>query len=285
MTNALRAALAAIAAGALFTAVQGASAQPVNGCPAGEAMQAADPSGRNVRCVPIPDAAALQSQIDALRAGIGEESIAGQYAFSGPYTCIQSSTGFNNDLTPRSPTQGGPSAFIQVQHGITTGFRTFNADGTGTVEFYTQTITGPGVFYGYFLVPPPPPMPGSAPPSDTPVYNFSLGVATNGGVPRPSGNAGASRTSGRFTWQLVGGQLLIEESGSDSGTIVEGAGAGLAITVRDLPPVVGIIGKDRRSISITHQRMQVETTSTVLADGTVRETSRVCIRERLLRKL
>ena len=252
MTNALRGALSAIAAAALFTAVQGASAQPVNGCPAGQAIQAADPSGRNVRCVPIPDVAALQSQIDALRASISGESIAGQYAFSGPYTCIQSSTGFNNDLTPRSPTQGGPSAFIQVQHGITTGFRTFNADGTGTLP---------------------------------PVYNFNLGVATNGGVPRPSGNAGASRTTGQFTWQLVAGQLLIEESGSNSGTIVEGAGAGLAVTVRDLPPVVGIIGKDRRTISITHQRMQVETISTVLADGTVRETPRVCIRERLLRKL
>jgi hypothetical protein len=75
MTNALRGALSALAAAALFTAVQGASAQPVNGCPAGQAIQAADPSGRNVRCVPIPDVAALQSQIDALRASISEESL------------------------------------------------------------------------------------------------------------------------------------------------------------------------------------------------------------------
>src|SRR5436305_15269093 len=65
MTKALRGALAAIAAGALFTAVQGASAQPVNGCPAGQAMQASDPSGRNVRCVPIPDVSGLQGQIGA----------------------------------------------------------------------------------------------------------------------------------------------------------------------------------------------------------------------------
>src|SRR3954451_6541852 len=54
MAMVLRGALYAAAGGVLFVAAQTATAQPVNGCPAGQAMRASNPSGRNVRCVPIP---------------------------------------------------------------------------------------------------------------------------------------------------------------------------------------------------------------------------------------
>ena len=59
---------------------------------------------------------------DELHGGINEARIVGRYAFSGPFTCISSTTGFNDDFTPRSPTPGF-NAFIQVVSGITTGFR------------------------------------------------------------------------------------------------------------------------------------------------------------------
>ena len=91
--------------------------------------------------------------------------------------------------------------------------------------------------------------------------------------------------AGPITSELVMRPLILPLGEGHDCVGAAGAGAGQAITVRGLPPVVGVIGKDRRTISITHQRMQVETISTVLADGTVRETPRVCIRERLLRKL
>ncbi len=42
---------------------QGATAQPMNGCPMGQAMQSSDPSGNNVTCVTIPDVGALQTQL------------------------------------------------------------------------------------------------------------------------------------------------------------------------------------------------------------------------------
>src|ERR1043166_4259706 len=124
MNSTGRGVLVAMAAGALWVAAQTASAQLVNGCPAGQAMQSSDASGRNVTCVPIPNVSALQAadtQLqrnieaeansragmdatllqaiqdetrerktadDELRAGLNETSVAGRYAFSGPFTCI-----------------------------------------------------------------------------------------------------------------------------------------------------------------------------------------------------
>ena len=66
MRNAIGRALGGIPAAALFlTAAQTASAQQTNGCPAGQAMQSSDPSGRNVTCVAIPNVSGLQGQISA----------------------------------------------------------------------------------------------------------------------------------------------------------------------------------------------------------------------------
>jgi len=52
-----------LAAVALAFGAHSALGQPVNGCPAGQAMQSSDPSGKNVTCVPIPDTAGLQQSI------------------------------------------------------------------------------------------------------------------------------------------------------------------------------------------------------------------------------
>src|SRR5438094_3442586 len=65
MRNATACALGGIAAGAFFLAAQTASAQQTNGCPAGQAMQSSDPSGKNITCVAIPNVSGLQGQISA----------------------------------------------------------------------------------------------------------------------------------------------------------------------------------------------------------------------------
>ena len=44
---------------------QSALAQPTTGCPDGHAIQSSDMSGRGVKCIPVPDGAALQEQINA----------------------------------------------------------------------------------------------------------------------------------------------------------------------------------------------------------------------------
>src|SRR4249920_1420038 len=53
----------ALGAAVIALGAQSALADKMNGCPAGQAMQSSDPSGKNVTCVPIPDTSALQQQI------------------------------------------------------------------------------------------------------------------------------------------------------------------------------------------------------------------------------
>ena len=67
MRNATTRALAGMSAAALFLAAQTALAQQTNGCPAGQAMQSSDPSGKRITCVPIPDVSGLQGQISEKR--------------------------------------------------------------------------------------------------------------------------------------------------------------------------------------------------------------------------
>jgi hypothetical protein len=158
--------LGVIVAGALALAAETVVAQPVNACPTGQAIQSSDPSGRKVTCVPIPDVGALQGQISAeaasragmdatllgaiddLRESVGlETSIVGLYAFSGTTSCINSTFGFNDDLTAKASIDPTRPAVVNQFSGVTTGFRTFNADGTGTAEFHNQTTSFPGAFY------------------------------------------------------------------------------------------------------------------------------------------
>lgn len=57
-----------LAAAAVALCAQSAWAQKMNGCPEGQAMQSSDPSGKKITCVPIPDTAGLQQQINAEKA-------------------------------------------------------------------------------------------------------------------------------------------------------------------------------------------------------------------------
>lgn len=258
-----------LAAMAIALGAQSVAAQPVNGCPAGQVMQASDPSGRNIICVPIGDGAALQAEIAARQAGdenildmlgqLTEANIVGRWSVSGTTNCLQSSTGFDERFNPVIPTTG--SAFVSQLSGTFIGTRTFNADGTGRSVGTSHVVSFPGTFHG----------PGFA------------GVG-NG----PAGGASVAPLDAGFTWSIQpDGTLLID----DDGTIPQTFTAppfriGSTVTIENVPPFVGHISKDRRTITLTHPGMSIETS--VFRDGNtgaVNRTPRFCARHRVLTRL
>jgi hypothetical protein len=348
MRNAIGRALGGIAAAALFlTAAQTASAQQTNGCPAGQAMQSSDPSGRNITCVAIPNVSGLQGQIsaetaarqaadaqlqgalgtetavraaadtqlqgaisaetaariagdaqvqnalnaeansrlgmdatllqaigeettdrkaaiDALRNEVIEESIVGTYTFSGPVTCLSSSNGFKTDgtFTPNAAVTGGPSTVVQLLSGMSSGTRTFNADFTGTLQVTTVSLLSSSAFF----------------------------TATGAGVafspfPNPSGGASTVDQSSNFTWKIEEGKLIITETNVD-GTITAGNRVGWSVANTGVPRQVGVLGKDLRIIALTTEGPKVENSTQTSPDKTQSSsTDRICVRERLMRKL
>jgi hypothetical protein len=292
-------------AAALALAAQGAVAQLVSGCPAGQAMQSIDRSGQNVTCVPVSDSSGLQAQItaetaartaadaqlhgaignernqrevmdstlqsaiDQVRADAIEASIVGTYTFSGTQTCFTSSFGFNDDLTPRAAPAGSPSAAVVSHFTVnTSGTRTFNADGTGSAHFLSQSISVPGAFYTNPLPP-----------------GTSFSGLTNGGPNgRPGGSGNAAEQTSAFTWQVLAGKLIIDD-GDAVGTFMRGPSTGCTVTNSNSPRTVGVLGKDLRIITIMHEDMQVEFSNTTCPNGNVFSSQRICNRERTLRKM
>jgi|RhiMetdeSRZDD1v2_1073273.scaffolds.fasta_scaffold295929_2 hypothetical protein len=117
-----------------FTAVlialgaQQALAQPVNGCPAGYAMQSSDPSGRRVTCVQIT-----------------ETDIIGRWAVTGTTKCLQATGGFSTQsFSPLIST--APTSVSQLA-GTFIGTRTFYAGGTGHSVGTSHTLTFPATVY------------------------------------------------------------------------------------------------------------------------------------------
>jgi hypothetical protein len=258
-----------LAAMAIALGAQGVAAQPVNGCPAGQAMQSSDPGGRNITCVPIVDGTALQAEIAARRAGddnilsmlgqLTEADIAGRWSMSGTTSCLQSNTGFNENFNPVIPATG--SAFVSQLSGTIIGTRTFNADGTGRSVATSHSMSFPGTFHG----------PGFA------------GVGTG-----LAGGASVAPLDAGFTWSIQpDGTLLI----NDDDTVPQTFTAppfriGSTVTIENVPPFVGHISKDRRTITLTHPGMSIETS--VFRDGNtgaVNRTPRFCARHRVLTRL
>ena len=160
-----------MATAALALGAQSAFAQHVIGCPAGQALQALDVSGRRFVCVPIPDTSAFQQQItneaaarqamdanilnmlgaeSALGAridGLTEVDIVGRWSSSGTTSCLQSSNGFNTlNLSPLIPSTG-TTAVSQLSNTFV-GARTFNAGGTGRSTGTSSSMTSPATLYG-----------------------------------------------------------------------------------------------------------------------------------------
>lgn len=261
--------------------VHEALAQPVSGCPAGQAMQSSDPSGKKITCVPLPDVSALQ-QMDAtilsavatekaaresadqalsarIDAAAAEPDIVGRWAMTGSSTCLQSTTGFDANFTPNLA--GGQTSSLSQLTGTVNAVRTFNANGTGHTLGVTHTLSHPQLMFRF----------GSAP--------------TFGGN---AGSASVSTIDMDFTWTIQSdGTLLIEDNNAiPQRFLLPTTRADWTVVVRDVPSFVGHISKDRRTIVLTHSTMQVETAQ--VTDGTgvpFAPSQRFCARDRVLTRL
>ena len=259
----------AVATAALL-AVQTVQAQPVNGCPAGQ--ESSDPGGRNVTCVPIPDTAnifnllnaetaarqtaddALHRRIDALT----EADIVGRWSVSGTTNCLQSTNGFNmTNFAPLIPSIG--STTVSQLSGTFLGMRTFDAGGSGHSVGTSHSMTFPATNYGATFV------------------GF-------GGT----GAASTATLDATFTWSIQpDGTLLIDDDNSIAQPFTSPPSlVGQTVTIENVPSFVGYISKDKRTITLTHAGMSLETSVRRDAAGVVQaRTPRFCARYRVLTRL
>jgi hypothetical protein len=255
-------------------------AQPVRSCPDGQAVNSLRPNGEPVQCIPIAPAVNLaplelaivqesaeRKQADAeIRASINETKIAGTYAYSGSQVCLNSTTGFREDLSPMPSTDPARAAVVSQNIVYTTGFRTFNEDGTGSVEISSQAVNPPAIF----------------------VTNTGFaGVGTIVEPPnpgRPGGNVASARQTGTFTWRVEDGKLFIADA-SPLGTFDAGPSKGCTQRTDDVPPMVGVLAKDLRTISLAHDGIAVERNTITCAGVVVSSNPRICHRQRLLQKM
>lgn len=234
----------AIAAAVFALGTQHALAQPVNGCPDGQAMQSSDPSGRRITCVPI--------------GGSAEADIVGKWAMTGTTNCLQASGGFNSQtLSPLVPTAG--TTVVSQLAGTFIGTRTFFAGGTGRSVGTTQSISFPQAVYG-----------GGMP-------------AVVGGFP---GGASVATLDASFTWSIqADGTLVIDDDNSiPQPFTAPNSLLGQTVTIENVPPFVGYVSKDKRTIVLSHPGMSEET-SVRNAGGTLFRTPRFCARSRVLTRL
>ena len=311
MRNATGGALGGIVAGAFLLAAQTALAQQTNGCPAGQAMQSSDPSGKRITCVPIPDVSAVQGQISAEAAARASAD-----------------TQLQNAINAEANTRGGMDAMLLQ------GLQQETADRKAAVDALrndaieasivgTYTFTGPvtclnanvGSFNADFTIKP---TVAGAPstvvqllsgmstgtrtfnadftgtihvttfsilPSSTFFSPTSAGVAF-AGFPNPSGGASAVDQDGSFTWEITPqGKLIITED-AINGTVTAGSRVGWSVVNTGTPRQVGVLGKDLRLIALTTEGLKVENTTQTSPDHLQSSsTDRICTRERLLRKL
>ena len=255
-------------------------AQSVRACPDGQAVNSLNPNGAPVQCIPVPppanlaplEAAILQESVERkaadaeIRAGINETKISGTYAYSGTQVCLNSSTGFREDLAPVPSTDPARAAVVSQNFVYTTGFRTFNEDGTGTVELSAQAVNPPAVF----------------------VRNTGFaGVGTVVEAPnpgRPGGNISSARQTATFTWRVADGKLFVADAPA-LGTFDAGPSTGCTIRTDDAPPMVGVLAKDLRTISLSHDGIAVERNTITCAGVVTSSNPRVCHRQRLLQKM
>lgn len=221
-----------------------ALAQPVIGCPAGQAMQSSDPSGKKITCVPV---------------GGGESDIVGTWAVNGTTSCLSTTIGFNPQfMAPTVPTVGANS--VTHLHGTFIGTRTFYAGGTGLSVGTSHSLGFPAVNYG-------------------------------GGVPPSIGGTGAASTAtlhAGFTWSIQpDGKLVIEDDNSIAQPFTAPpALLGQTVTIENVPPFVGYISKDKRTILATHPGMSMETSVRRDAAGTeLARAPRFCARSRVMTRL
>jgi len=178
----------------------------------------------------------------------------GDYAFTGTAACLYSAPGgtpgtggFNPNLTPVVGSRVWSQSFSAE------GVRTFNGNGTGTIKGTNVTINVPPTpgFPGPFSCP------GCFPPS-----------------------ASSSSFSASFTYTVNNdGSFTTQLSGLMTGTILTGPSAGQTFTL-DLPPQVGLIAEDAKTLTIASVEPLVET---LIQNGN--PLPRICHRSRVLIKM
>jgi hypothetical protein len=296
----LRRVLPLVTAAISVFAFQLSHAQPVRGCPDGQAVNSLHPNGTPVTCIPIPppanlaplEAAILQESVERkaadneIRASINETSLVGRYTFTGSQSCLNSSRGFNADFTPVNPPPFAfppppppgtppqpvivPTTFVQQTAATVAGIRTFNADGTGTSEFKTSVLNYPGIVYTNILSGNPP----------QPIIQASV---TNS-APAASGVA----QTGEFRWRIEDGKLIIDDNNVNGVIVADGNRVGWLTSQRDLPDQVGVLGKDLKVITLVSEGPSVEVNVLTAPPGQppqVIETPRICQRHRVLTKI
>jgi len=317
---AYRVALGIVAMGALF-AMQTANAQTVNGCPAGQAMQSSDPSGRNITCVPIPNVSGLQSQISTetanrqsadtqLQSNISTEA-ANRMSMDGVLLQqIQQETSdrkaaddaLRNDAIESSIvgtyTFTGPVTCLNSSNGFNADF-TPKAPAPGSASTVVQLLSGMSTGTRTFI-------PDGADTTrgtgtfqvttfsvlsssvffSTNIQNFSSAGVAFAPPPNPSGGASAVDQGGSFTWEITPERKLIITEDNITGTFTAGNRAGWSVVNSAVPRQVGVLGKDLRTIALTVEALKVENTTQTSPDKSQStSTDRICARERLLRKL
>ena len=166
------------------------------------------------------------------------ELLQGDYVSTGENTCLVAlPPGFNPNLTPID----GRFTFSSSTQGI----RTFNGDGTGTVQSRSVSVTHP----------------------DTPV---TLGGASS-----------SDTNKGSFTYTVAPDRTVTVVSGPVTGTELTGSRAGQTFTIESFPVLTGRIALDRKSLTLATEEPTVEVVT--FSNGDVHY--RICHRSRILLKL
>ena len=268
MTTLLRRALMA---SVIALCAQQSNAQPVNGCPPGQAMQSSDPSGRRISCVPVPDLAtitgliaseaavrasadqALSARIDA----IAPADIVGTWAVTGTTTCLQATGGFNTQSF--SPLISTSTTSVSQLAGTFLGTRTFYVGGTGRSVGTTHSMTFPATNYN-----------------------------TTSSTPGSTGGASIATLDASFTWSIQSdGTLLIDDDNSIAQPLTAPPSLlGQTVTIENVPSYIGYISRDKKTIVAMHVTMSVETSVRRNASGAeLARTPRYCGRSRVMTRL
>lgn len=257
-----------------------AAAQPITGCPPGQAMQASSPSGKQVTCVPVLDVGTVNAAVSAEAAArasgdadlsarisaLSETDIIGRWAVTGTTDCFQSSNGFNpQTYSPNIPLPGSGSTNVSRLGGTFIGTRIFYAGGKGRSVGTSHSMTFNAM--SYFGT------------TTQPFFSASPGFA---------GGASVATLDASFDWTIRSdGMLVIDDDNLIAQPLIAPSSMlGQTVTIENVPPFVGYISKDKRTILLTHNDMAVETSVRRDASGTVLgRTPRFCARSRVLTRL
>ena len=272
-------------------------------------MQSSDPSGRNITCVPIPDTAGLQQQINneaaarqaqdanlstmigaeaaargaadgALQGGINAEAAARQAA--------DTALGARIDALSEADIVGtwavsGPTSCTLSSRGFDANFAPLIVSGQPTIvtqltasSLGTRTFNADGT--------------GTSAGTTQAISHAGVVVGVLGTDGAGSANT-SSFANAPFTWHIQpDGKLFID----DAGPLVQTASApasraGWTFTIDKTPPWEGFISKDKKTILLTHSMLQVETSTTLDQNGVPPlnsvPTPRFCVRSRVLSRL